>query len=71
MKQITSSGKVRESNIELLRLIIMSMIVVHHGLFAGLGLVGMAEWSEAQLILPNDTLVCVWGGAKLLPDDCS
>lgn len=54
--------KTRQSNIELLRLIIMAMIVVHHGLFAGFGLVGMAEWSDAQIILPNNAMICAWGG---------
>ena len=63
--------QIRQSNIELLRLIIMSMIVVHHGLFAGLGLVGMADWSEAKLVLPNNALVCAWGGDKFISHYCS
>lgn len=35
---------VRESNIELLRLILMLFIVVHHGIVHGLGLDSFSSW---------------------------
>lgn len=34
----------RDSNIELMRLVLMLFIVVHHGITHGLGLDGFSEW---------------------------
>ena len=46
----------RESNIELMRLVLMFFIVVHHGIVHGLGLAGLSEWGGENFICRQDML---------------
>ena len=46
-------GKDRDSNFELLRLILMALIVFHHAITHGLGLDSFAEWSNTTLIVKD------------------
>ena len=38
----------RHSNIELMRLVLMLFIVIHHGIVHGLGLDSFAEWGGGK-----------------------
>lgn len=42
----------RDSNIELLRLVLMFFIVIHHGIVHGLGIYGLSDWG-GKLLLVN------------------
>ena len=44
----------RESNIELLRLILMFFIVVHHGIVHGLGVDGLSDWGGELIVNQQD-----------------
>jgi len=45
----------RESNIELLRLVVMAMIVLHHFIFHGLGLYRFLQFGDAAIMDATDT----------------
>lgn len=49
--KIVNQSKNRKSSIELLRLILMFFIVVHHGITHGLGLDSFASWSNQILLI--------------------
>jgi len=44
----------RESNIELLRLVLMFFIVIHHGIVHGLGVDGLSDWGGLLLVNQQD-----------------
>lgn len=46
----------RESNIELLRLVLMFFIVIHHGIVHGLGIDGLSDWGGELLVNQGDML---------------
>lgn len=48
----------RESNIELLRLVLMFFIVIHHGIVHGLGLDGLSDWGGELLVNQQDMIAC-------------
>lgn len=52
--------KERQSNIELLRIVIMAMIVIHHGIVHGLGIAGLGLEGRTNLVSGNDMIL--WGG---------
>lgn len=49
----------RDSNIELMRLVLMLFIVVHHGITHGLGLDGFSEWGGVNLINNQQDMLLV------------
>lgn len=57
---------VRQSNIELLRLVVMGMIVLHHFIFHGLGLYRNLAFGEASLMDANDTKMALIADSFLI-----
>lgn len=57
---------VRQSNIELLRLVVMGMIVLHHFIFHGLGLYRNLAFGEAPLMDANDTKLALIADSFLI-----
>lgn len=55
MVQIVVKPLQRESNIELLRLVVMGMIVLHHFIFHGLGLYRFLQFDEVAIMDVADT----------------
>lgn len=52
--------KERQSNIELLRIVIMIMIVIHHGIVHGLGIAGLGLDGIVNHVSGHDMIF--WGG---------
>jgi len=52
--------KERQSNIELLRIVIMVMIVIHHGIVHGLGIAGLGLEGSKNLVEGSN--MALWGG---------
>lgn len=57
---------VRQSNIELLRLVVMGMIVLHHFIFHGLSLYRNLAFGEAPLMDANDTKLALIADSFLI-----
>ena len=56
----------RESNIELLRLVVMAMIVLHHFIFHGLGLYKNLKFGEAAIMDATDTRLALVADSFLI-----
>lgn len=52
--------KERQSNIELLRIVIMVMIVIHHGIVHGLGIASLGLEGSKNLVEGSN--MALWGG---------
>lgn len=61
---MTSFDKIRFSNFELLRLVLMAMIIIHHGIVCGLHLQKLSDINSGNLLIESEKCINLWGGVN-------